>query len=90
MIMKNDLFLKRHLGPVESDLEKMLSIIGVKSKEQLIDETVPPSIRLNEELDLPEGMSEYEYLQHIKTLARKTNCLNHLSGWDITTQSHRR
>jgi glycine dehydrogenase len=64
-------FLRRHLGPGESDLKKMLEAIGVKSIGQLIDETIPPSIRLDKDIDLPEGMTEYQYLQHISGLGKK-------------------
>jgi glycine dehydrogenase len=71
LIMANDNFLKRHLGPCEQDVEKMLGVIGVKSLNQLIDETIPSSIRLPEDLDLPEGMTEFEYLNHIKELGKK-------------------
>jgi glycine dehydrogenase len=69
--MKKDLFLNRHLGPSSTDLEKMLKVIGVKSTEQLIDETIPATIRLEQDPDLPEGMTEYEYLQHLRDLAGK-------------------
>jgi glycine dehydrogenase len=69
--MNTDSFLQRHLGPGEDDLEKMLSAIGLKSLDQLIDETIPASIRLSGDLDLPEGMSEYEYLGHIRELGKK-------------------
>ncbi|MDG1145875.1 MAG: aminomethyl-transferring glycine dehydrogenase, partial [Flavobacteriales bacterium] len=44
---------------------------GVNSVNELIDQTIPSSIRLNEELDLPEGLSEQEFLLHIKELAQK-------------------
>src|SRR5512133_1533444 len=64
-------FLKRHLGPGEKDMNKMLDVIGVKSLNQLIDETIPSSIRLPGDLDLPEGMSEFDYLQHISQLGKK-------------------
>jgi glycine dehydrogenase len=69
--MSTDNFLQRHLGPDENDLEKMLKVIGVKSLNQLIDETIPSSIRLSGDLDLPDGMSEFEYLQLIKELGKK-------------------
>ncbi len=69
--MSTDSFLKRHLGPGEHDMAKMLDVIGIKSLTQLIDETIPASIRLSEDLDLPGGMSEFEYLQHIRELGNK-------------------
>jgi len=69
--MNSDNFLKRHLGPEDRDLDKMLNVIGVKSVDQLIDETIPASIRLAGDLNLPEGMTEYEYLNHIRELGNK-------------------
>ncbi len=69
--MSKDNFLQRHLGPDENDMKKMLEIIGVKSLDRLIDETIPSSIRLSGDLDFPDGMSEYEYLQHISELGKK-------------------
>jgi glycine dehydrogenase len=49
----------------------MLSKIGLSSMEELISETVPHSIRLQNELDLNPAMSEQEFLGHIKKLATK-------------------
>ncbi len=69
MITNN--FASRHNGPQSADVEKMLNVIGVKSVEELIDKTIPKQIRLKQDLDLPLGMNEYEYLNHIKALASK-------------------
>lgn len=65
----HDQFIDRHIGPNESELSDMLSTIGVDSMAQLIDETVPANIRMEEELDLPAALSEYEYLQELKQTA---------------------
>lgn len=69
--MSTDSFLQRHLGPGEKDLKKMLEVIGVDSLDQLISQTIPSSIRLTDYPDLPEGMTEYQYLQHIRDLGLK-------------------
>jgi len=69
--MNTDNFLSRHLGPGEKETEKMLKIIGVQSLAQLIDETIPSSIRLPEDIDLADGISEHQYFQHIRELGRK-------------------
>ncbi len=69
--MKTDSFAIRHLGPRESEINEMLSTIGVDSLEQLIDNTIPTHIRLDKALDLPEPMSEYEFSTHIQNLAAK-------------------
>ena len=46
-------FRKRQLGPNERDLPKMLETIGVKTLDELIDQTIPAHIRLEKRLDLP-------------------------------------
>jgi len=68
--MNNDSFSERHLGPGNEDIKKMLETIGVDSLSQLIDQTIPPSIRLQDDLNLPDGMSESEYIEHIRSLAK--------------------
>ncbi|MCB0704514.1 MAG: aminomethyl-transferring glycine dehydrogenase [Saprospiraceae bacterium] len=65
-----DQFSKRHLGPSEEQITEMLQTIGVKSLDQLIDETVPAPIRMHKALDLPEAWTEYEYLRELKEIAQ--------------------
>ena len=69
MIRNN--FIKRHNGPTASDAEKMLKVIGVKSQEQLVDEIIAPEIRLPKDLNIGEGMSEYEVISHLKAIGAK-------------------
>ena len=47
-----DKFVDRHVGPNEEEISKMLSVIGTSSLDELIDKTVPASIRLKNELEL--------------------------------------
>ncbi|MFZ4463207.1 MAG: aminomethyl-transferring glycine dehydrogenase [Bacteroidales bacterium] len=69
MITNN--FIQRHVGPSEDQVKTMLQAIGVGSLSQLINEIVPQNIRLPKPLDLPQGLNEYEYLNHLKGLAAK-------------------
>lgn len=64
-----DRFAKRHIGINETELQEMLSTIGVDSLDQLIDETVPKAIRLKGELQLPEAQTEFEYLKRLERIA---------------------
>ncbi len=64
-------FIKRHIGPNETDTQKMLTAIGVKSLDELIDKTVPSNIRLKQPMNIPEGLSEFEMLQSLKTIGAK-------------------
>ncbi len=64
-------FVNRHNGPSEQDVQAMLQKIDAISLEALIDQTVPAAIRLKQPLNLPEGMSEHAYLQHLRGIAAK-------------------
>jgi len=44
----------------------MLKIIGVKSIEDLLSQTIPEKIRLKSDLDIPDAISEMEFLKEIK------------------------
>ncbi|MEI6853169.1 MAG: glycine dehydrogenase (aminomethyl-transferring), partial [Bacteroidota bacterium] len=69
MITNN--FTARHNGPRGAEVEKMLETIGVSSLDELIDQTIPQSIRLTEPLHIPEGINEYQFLNHIKEVGAK-------------------
>jgi glycine dehydrogenase len=64
-------FKNRHIGPSDQDTKEMLNKIGVSSIQQLIDETVPSQIKLNQSLHLPQPLSEFDYLNHINEIAQK-------------------
>ncbi len=78
--MKTDLFLGRHLGPNEGEIKKMLEKIGVSSLEQLLQETIPESIRLKKPLDLPKGISEYAFSKHIHALGKENKIFKTFIG----------
>jgi glycine dehydrogenase len=56
----------------------MLKTIGVNSLDELIEKTVPRAIMLEKPLRLPEAMSEFEYLNHIKSIGRKNKMFRSL------------
>ena len=64
-------FSSRHLGLSESEEAEMLQVIGSASLEQLVRQTIPQSIRLNDELDLPEAISEQDYIELLRSVADK-------------------
>ena len=73
-------FINRHLGPRDNEIATMLETIGVNSIDELIDQTVPSHIRLAKPLDLPDGISEAEYLRHIKNIASKNKLFKNYIG----------
>src|SRR5690606_35024752 len=66
-----ELFSSRHIATNDSDTQEILSVIGVNSVDELIDQTVPENIRLKKKLDLPKARGEYEYLNALKQTASK-------------------
>ncbi len=82
--MKNleyhDKFVDRHVGPNANDLSVMVKSIGVKSLDELIDKTVPSSIRLKNELVLQKSQSEYDFMNSIKELAGKNKLFKNYIG----------
>ncbi|MEN8817634.1 MAG: glycine dehydrogenase (aminomethyl-transferring), partial [Nonlabens sp.] len=69
--MNTDRFALRHIGPRKADLAPMLEKIGVSSIDELVYETVPANIRLQQDLQLDPAMSEFEFLSHINKLGAK-------------------
>jgi len=62
-------FQSRHIGPDADDRDEMLRVVGVPSVDALIDQTIPPGIRLTAPLDLPAADTEYEYLRRLRSIA---------------------
>ena len=70
----------RYIGPRREEIDSMLEAIGVSSIDQLIDETVPKSIRLKAPLKLPEGVTEFEFLEYTKEAGAKNKLFNNFIG----------
>src|ERR1035441_7331476 len=64
-------FVSRHIGPNETETKEMLKEIGLPSMEELIDKTIPANIRLQAELNIPNPISEFEYLKELREVAKK-------------------
>ena len=78
--MASDKFVARHIGPRESEVNDMLTQIGVSSLEELINQTVPENIRLEKPLRLEDGLTERQYYRKILALAKKNKVFNTYIG----------
>ncbi len=67
----NNEFLARHIGPRDTELAEMLQVVHAASLEELIDQTIPKSIRLSKDADLPLPLTEHDYLKELKCIAAK-------------------
>ena len=68
---QHDAFVQRHIGPDQADQSAMLEALNLDSLEQLVEQTVPASILLNEPLDLEDNKSEEEALAYLRQLANQ-------------------
>ena len=50
---------RRHIGPSKKEIEEMLKLLNVSSIDELIDETVPKSIRQAKPLAWERPKSEF-------------------------------
>ncbi|MCC6181829.1 MAG: aminomethyl-transferring glycine dehydrogenase [Bacteroidia bacterium] len=78
--MTTDKFVSRHNGPRENEVKQMLSKIGVTSIDDLINQTVPPAIRLKQPLRVAPAMSEFQYSKHLKALGKKNKVFRSYIG----------
>ena len=69
-LQQPDAFLRRHLGPDAAEQRAMLDVLGVGSRDELIEQTVPPAIRLNGPLQLPAALDEQAALAKLRTEQR--------------------
>ena len=80
-------FASRHIGPRPHDVERMLASMGLGSLEELVGQTIPESIRLKTDLDLPEASTEHELLGQLQEIAPSIGCFGRISGWGTTIRS---
>jgi len=79
-LQQPDAFLRRHIGPDAPEQQAMLEALGLDSREQLIDETVPPAIRLRGELALPPALDEQAALARLRGYAERNQLWTSLIG----------
>lgn len=81
--METQKFQHRHIGINAEDEKTMLSKVGVNSLDELIDQTIPANIRLQNGLNLPEALNEHEYAEEMALMASKNRiCASYIGmGW---------
>jgi len=70
----------RHIGPSPRELADMLEVVGAKSLDALIDETIPASIRQEGKLDIGRAMTERDVLHHMEGVIGQNKVLTSLIG----------
>jgi len=64
-------FSRRHIGPDLAEQQEMLSQLGLKSIDALIDKTIPKTIQTKIGLHIGQGLDEFSLLKKIKGIASK-------------------
>jgi glycine dehydrogenase len=73
-------FADRHIGPNARDLGKVLSYLGYSSLDELSNQAVPVNIQNPTGLAIPNGASEAETLETLRTLADANEVLTSMIG----------
>jgi glycine dehydrogenase len=73
-------FVPRHIGPTDADISEMLATLGFASLDELINATIPATIRYRGTLDLPPGRSEAQVLADFRALASKNRVFRSFIG----------
>ncbi|XP_066460352.1 glycine dehydrogenase (decarboxylating), mitochondrial [Eleutherodactylus coqui] len=68
---RHDDFSERHIGPGDKEKMEMLQTLGMESIEELIDQTVPASIRLSRPLKMDDQVCENDILETLHNIASK-------------------
>lgn len=83
-------FRNRHIGLSEAETSAMLQSVNSSSLDDLINETIPDSIRMNRDLDIPSALSEHDYLDFMAQIASENKIFKSYIGrgyYDTVTPS---
>ena len=86
--MGTDKFVSRHIGPRDHEIDTMLKKVGASSLDELIEQTVPSSIRLEKPLNIGKGLTERQYFRKIHDIAGQNKVYNTYIGmgyYDVIT-----
>jgi len=79
-VMITNNFTIRHIGPSDDQIDHMLSELGFKSLDELIDNVIPKNIKQDNIIPPFRGMNEYEVLTRLKELAAKNKIYKSFIG----------
>ncbi|MCY1127701.1 aminomethyl-transferring glycine dehydrogenase [Frigidibacter sp. RF13] len=71
---------RRHIGPSPAEMDEMFKVLGVKDLDELIDQTIPKSLRQEKPLDFGKAKSERELLWFMRQVAKKNKVFTSMIG----------
>ncbi len=79
-LRQTESFEDRHNGRINREFAQMLQTVGAESVDELIDQTIPATIRLERPLNLPAPKSEHQFLGDFKKLAQQNQVFTSYIG----------
>src|SRR3989441_7077901 len=73
-------FERRHIGPSAREIDAMFEVVGVRSMEELIAQTIPDEIRSSAPLAIDAALSETQALACLRELAGQNAVFTSLIG----------
>ncbi|RTR28530.1 aminomethyl-transferring glycine dehydrogenase [Shewanella atlantica] len=77
---QHELFIRRHIGPDSAERQEMLNFVGAESLEDLTQQIVPESIRLNRDLAVGGACGEAEGMAYIREIADRNKVFKSYIG----------
>lgn len=73
-------FIRRHIGPNQSQTDAMLKQLGLSSLEALIDKAIPDNILSDEPLALTETISEQAVVEYLRKMRKRNKVFTSMIG----------
>ncbi|MBB4636452.1 aminomethyl-transferring glycine dehydrogenase [Longimicrobium terrae] len=75
-----DTFVRRHIGPDDAETGRMLATLGFGTMDDLVNATVPASIRLDRPLALGPERSEFEQIREFREMMSRNRVFRSYLG----------
>ncbi len=75
-----DRFAARHIGPSKTDVQEMIETLGLRTLDELIEQTVPTSILDDQPLDVPEARPEHVVISNLRKIGRRNKIFRSYIG----------
>ncbi len=73
-------FIRRHIGPGPEHVNQMLGELGLATLQELIEQTVPKHLLLEQPLDLPQPQGENETISYIRRMRERNQVFTSMIG----------
>src|SRR5438876_5365430 len=73
-------FIRRHIGPDDTETQAMLKTVGAASLDDFIDRVIPKQIRAKRPLDLPKAKAERSALSYLRGMAARNEVFTSMIG----------